>query len=112
MKAGPLDRRVALVLGAGTWIASAVIGAGLLLPSGAAVVNAGVALFIALPILRVAVMLVEFLRRQDYRIAIIAAAVLAVILLGIVLGGTEAATAPKSDARARSNDKMADGQPE
>ncbi len=87
MKARALDRSVALVLGAGTWIASAVIGAGLLLPSGTAIVNAGVALLIALPILRVALMLVEFVRRQDYRIALIAGSVLAVIILSIVIGG-------------------------
>jgi uncharacterized membrane protein len=84
---GALERRIALVLGAGTWIASAVIAAGMLLHSGTALVNAGVALFIALPIVRVLVMLVEFLRRRDYRIALIAASVLAVILMGIVIGG-------------------------
>jgi uncharacterized membrane protein len=85
--AGALDRRVARLLGAGTWLASGVIAVGLALPSGAPIVNMGVALFIALPILRVVVMLIEFVRRRDYRIASIAAAVLAVILLGIVLGG-------------------------
>lgn len=84
--AGTLDRRVALLLGSGTWLASTVIAVGLAVPSGDRIVNAGVALFIALPILRVAVMLVEFLRRHDYRIAILSASVLAVILLGIVLG--------------------------
>ena len=84
---GALERRVALLLGAGTWIASAVIAAGLVLPAGTALVNAGVVLIIALPIVRVLVMLHEFVRRQDYRNAIIAASVLAVILLGIVLGG-------------------------
>jgi uncharacterized membrane protein len=87
VRPGVLERRVALVLGAGTWLASAVIGAGMVLPAGTTIVNAGVALFIALPVVRVLVMLVEFLRRRDYRIAIIAAAVLAVIVLGIVLGG-------------------------
>jgi uncharacterized membrane protein len=111
VKAGALDRRVALVLGAGTWIASAVIAVGLIVPAGTAIVNAGVALFIALPIVRVAVMLVEFLRGRDYRIAIIAALVLAVILLGIALGATEAAPGGTGQ-RALSSDKMADGQPE
>jgi uncharacterized membrane protein len=85
--ADALDRRVALVLGAGTWLASALIAIGLALASGAAIVNAGVAVFIALPILRVVVMLIEFVRRRDYRIAMISASVLVVILLGIVLGG-------------------------
>ena len=87
--ANALERRVAFVLGAGTWLASGVIAVGLALPSGAPIVNAGVALLIALPVVRVVLMLVEFLRRRDYRIASISAAVLAVILLGIVLGGME-----------------------
>jgi uncharacterized membrane protein len=80
-----LDRRVAFLLHLGTWLASAVIAIGLVLPAGARVVTAGIALFVALPIARVTVMLVEFLRRRDYRIALITALVLAVILLGIVL---------------------------
>jgi len=87
--ADALDRRLALLLGAGTWLASAVIAAGLAVPSRP-LVNAGVGLFIALPILRVALLLVEFLRRRDYRIALISASVLAVILLGIALGGAGA----------------------
>jgi uncharacterized membrane protein len=85
-----LGRRVALLLGAGTWLASGVIALGLALPAGAAIVKVGVALFIALPILRVALMLVEFSRQQDYAIAVVAAAVLAIILLGVVLGEAEA----------------------
>ncbi len=97
---GPaLERRVASLLHVGTWLASAVIAVGLLLPAGggpvgepgrgspnpSGVVMAGIALFVALPIARVTVMLVHFLRRRDYRIASIAALVLTVILLGIVL---------------------------
>jgi uncharacterized membrane protein len=80
-----LDRRVAFLLHTGTWLASAVIAVGLVLPAGAGVVKAGIALFVALPIARVTVMLVDFLRRRDHRIAVIAALVLTVILLGIVL---------------------------
>ncbi len=80
-----LDRRVASLLHVGTWLASAVIAVGLVLPAGAGVVKAGIALFVALPIVRVTVMLVDFLRRRDYRIATIAALVLTVILLGIAL---------------------------
>jgi uncharacterized membrane protein len=81
-----LERRLAGVLRAGTWIASAVIAVGLVLPSGTSVVTAGIALFIALPVLRVTLMLVEFLRQRDYRIGVIAALVLAVIVLGIAVG--------------------------
>lgn len=80
-----LHHRVALVLRVGTWVASAVIAVGLVLPSGAPVVTTGIALFIALPIIRVTVMLVEFVRRRDYRIATIAALVLIIIVLGIAL---------------------------
>jgi len=69
-----------------------VIAVGLVLPSGARVVTAGIALFVALPIVRVSVMLVEFLRRRDYRIATIAALVLFIIVLGIVLGARMKAT--------------------
>jgi uncharacterized membrane protein len=81
-----LDRRVASLLHVGTWLASAVIAVGLVLPAGAGVVTAGIALFVALPIARVIVMLVHFLRGRDHRIAVVAALVLTVILLGIVLG--------------------------
>ena len=80
-----LHRRVAVVLQVGTWLASAVIAVGLVLPSGAPVVTTGIALFIALPIIRVTVMLVEFFRRRDYRIATMAALVLIIIILGIAL---------------------------
>lgn len=80
-----LDRRVAVLLRVGTWLASAVIALGLVLPSGARVVTTGIALFIALPIVRVAVLLVEFVRRRDHGIATIAALVLLVIVLGIAL---------------------------
>jgi uncharacterized membrane protein len=83
--ADTLDRRVALLLGAGTWVASGVIAAGLAMPCRP-LINAGVGLFIALPILRVLLLLIEFLRCHDYRIALISASVLAVILLGIALG--------------------------
>ncbi len=80
-----LDRRIAMVLHVGTWLASAVIAAGLALPSGARVVTAGIALFVALPIVRVTVMLVEFVRRRDHRVAAISALVLIIIALGIAL---------------------------
>jgi len=50
------------------------------------VVAAGVALFIALPVLRVLVVLGAFLRNQDYRLVIFAAVVLMTILAGLVVG--------------------------
>jgi uncharacterized membrane protein len=74
----------------GTWLASGVTGLGLALSlvgvEGAGVVGAGVALFIALPALRVLVILGAFLLDRDYRLAIVAAAVLMIILAGLVIG--------------------------
>jgi uncharacterized membrane protein len=53
---------------------------------GARVVAAGVALFVALPVLRVLVMLGAFILNQDYRHVIAATAVLMTILAGLVIG--------------------------
>jgi hypothetical protein len=91
-----LERRIATLLGGGTWLASAVITAGLLMPSGAPIVSAGIALFIALPILRVAVTSFELLRGGDYKVGPIALLVLVVIALGIAIGlrGRVVALAP------------------
>jgi uncharacterized membrane protein len=74
----------------GTWLASGVTGLGLAMslvgPDGAHAVAAGVALFIALPVLRVLVMLGAFLLNRDYRLVIVAAVVLITILAGLVIG--------------------------
>ena len=74
----------------GTWLASAVTGLGLAMSlagvEGTPVVAAGVALFIALPVLRVLVMLGAFVLNQDYRLVIVAAVVLMTILAGLVIG--------------------------
>jgi hypothetical protein len=43
-------------------------------------------LFIALPVLRVLVMLGAFIHNQDYRLVIVTAALLLTILAGLVLG--------------------------
>jgi hypothetical protein len=45
-----------------------------------------VALFIALPVLRVLVMLGAFILNQDYRLVIFATVVLMTILAGLVIG--------------------------
>ena len=74
----------------GTWLASGVTSLGLALSfagvEGARVVAAGVALFIALPVLRVLVMLGAFILNRDYRLVIVAAVVLITILAGLVIG--------------------------
>ena len=58
----PIESLLAAVLDIGTWLASVLIGAGLVLslfnertpfPTGAQVVNTGIGLFVLLPILRV-----------------------------------------------------------
>lgn len=99
LKAQPLERLLAEALRYGTWIASATIIAGLVLPAikgylrhdGASVsmtglVKFGIALFILLPVMRVVVMLIAFLRDKDYRMGAIAGLVLAIIILGCVMG--------------------------
>ncbi|MBD8897498.1 DUF1634 domain-containing protein [Rhodanobacter sp. DHG33] len=91
------ERLVARLLWLGTWIASAIIAVGLALramqhvghafphgPDGLAVMKAGVALFIALPVGRVALMLFTFLREKDVVYALIAGLVLAIIAAGVL----------------------------
>jgi uncharacterized membrane protein len=81
---------LAALLGYGTWLASGVtgLGVGMSLAGVEAthVVSAGVALFIALPVLRVLMMLGVFTFNQDYRLVIVAAVVLMTILAGFMIG--------------------------
>ena len=74
----------------GTWLASGVTGLGLAVSlagvEGTAVVAVGVALFIALPVLRVLVMLGAFIVDQDYRLVLVATVVLITILVGLAIG--------------------------
>lgn len=81
-----LESLLAQLLDKGTWLASAVIGVGLLLTGagsiGMSLVRVGVALFIALPIVRVLVMMVVFWRERDYRFGAIALFVLLIIGIG------------------------------
>ena len=50
------------------------------------IVRMGIALLILLPILRVLLMLLVFIRERDFSFAFISGMVLAVILLGVFLG--------------------------
>jgi uncharacterized membrane protein len=50
------------------------------------IVSVGIVLFILLPILRVLLMLVVYIRERDFRFAFISGTVLGIILLGIFLG--------------------------
>jgi hypothetical protein len=59
------------------------------------VITAGILLLIVLPVLRVLLMLIVFVRERDFRFGAIAMLVLAIILLGAVLG-----VAPSAAGRA------------
>jgi uncharacterized membrane protein len=95
----PREQLIAGLLWYGTWVASAFIAGGLALGllqhrvmpllsgiSGFAVVKAGVALFILLPIARVALMLLIFVRERDYAYMAISALVLAIIGASLLAG--------------------------
>ena len=90
VKAPQAELLLAGLLRYGTWLASGVTGLGLAMSlagvEGTAVVAAGVALFIALPVLRVLVMLGAFIVDQDYRLVLVATVVLITILAGLVIG--------------------------
>jgi uncharacterized membrane protein len=94
------EKRIGALLRAGTRLASMVIGLGLawglLEPglthdalqgrAGLQVMTFGVALFIGLPILRVFLMLLLFLRERDYALSLIAVLVLGVLLSAALIG--------------------------
>jgi uncharacterized membrane protein len=86
-----LEALLARLLDLGTWIACLIIGIGILaalsgavpaVRAGSYIIAAGVALFIALPILRVALMAIVFLTERDYMFCAIATSVLLIIALG------------------------------
>jgi Protein of unknown function (DUF1634) len=92
-----LESLLANLLHYGTFAASAIIALGLALPLASGqwsrspqlslhIVEAGIALFILLPVLRVLLMLIVFVRQRDHRYTAIAATVLVIILLGFALG--------------------------
>jgi uncharacterized membrane protein len=88
---GQLENLLGRLLHYGTLAASGIIALGLALgvasgPMGIGVATAGIALFILLPALRVAVMLIFFLRARDYRYGAIAALVLLIISISFVVG--------------------------
>jgi uncharacterized membrane protein len=88
---GQLESLLARLLHYGTLAASGLIALGLALsvasgPLGLGIAAAGIALFILLPALRVAVMLLFFLRAGDYRYSAIAALVLLIISFSFFIG--------------------------
>jgi hypothetical protein len=95
-----LEILLAALLDYGTWLASAAVAFGLALaivdPRAAThgfsglpklrLATGGITLFILLPIMRVLLMLFAFLRERDYRLALAAVLVLAIILAGVMIG--------------------------
>ena len=112
-----LEWLLAGMLHYGTSLASAVIGLGLGLAliesrfSGPKlailrdmrIVSIGIALFILLPVVRVIVMFIVYLRQRDYPLAAIALLVLTTILLAFTVGlaGSRHGDTPTSPAQAR-----------
>jgi uncharacterized membrane protein len=99
-KLSRLELLLAGLLHYGSWLASTAIALGLALalidnragthdlagvPS-MRLATGGIALLILLPILRVSLMLFAFLRERDYRLALAAVLVLAIILAGVMIG--------------------------
>ncbi|HEX4421252.1 MAG TPA: hypothetical protein VH165_25230 [Kofleriaceae bacterium] len=82
--AGRLEPRLAALLSWGTWIACAVIAVGLV--TSGRIAALGIALVIALPVVRVVVMLGWYVRVRDLRLAAICGGVLTILLLGLALG--------------------------
>jgi uncharacterized membrane protein len=99
-RAARLEELLAVLLGCGSWLASAAIGLGFALAQigsnsrmrnlailpNMQIARVGIVLFILLPVLRVLLMLVVFILERDFRFAWIAGLVLAIILLAIALG--------------------------
>lgn len=93
------DGLIAALLWYGTLLASAVIGAGILLAAahaldpalemsaiGYGLIKIGVVIFILLPVSRVMLMMILFLQARDYVYMAIAALVLAIIGAGVLIG--------------------------
>lgn len=87
-----LETRLGQLLGGGTWLACAVMAAGLCArllhfeTIGDHITTVGVGLIIALPVLRLATMLEYFFRRSQRKLAAICALVLLIVAVGVMLG--------------------------
>jgi len=93
-----IERRIAALLRYGTWLASLVIVAGLVIasrdPVGMRLAQLGIGLLILLPVSRVIFVLFALLRERDYRLALAAALVLLIIVASIVVGVHAGGEAP------------------
>ena len=87
-----LDDGLAVLLRSGTLLACAIIGVGLAAQRLAApavglrLVAIGMAVFLALPVMRLLVLLAVFLRRRDVGFALVVALVLAIIAVAFAVG--------------------------
>ena len=85
-----LERVLATLLHYGTAAACLIIGVGLVMQwlgaHGQGVINAGIAAFILLPVVRLICMLIAFVRARDVRFVIITALVLTIMAVAFVLG--------------------------
>jgi uncharacterized membrane protein len=90
-----LNNHLARLLGLGSWLSCGVIAVGVVLPilgigarlgAAAHMASIGVALLIALPTLRVAMMGVWFLLHRDFDFALMSSVVLAIIAISTLLG--------------------------
>ncbi len=54
--------------------------------SGTRIISVGILLFILLPVFRVFLMLLVFLKERDYRFSVIAGLVLMILILGFIVG--------------------------
>lgn len=113
-----LERLLAVVLRYSTWLASAVIAFGVLriladagtgTSPGTGVVAVGIAMLIAIPVLRVVLMAVVFAFEREYLLVAVAAAVLSIIAVGLVLGMRGHARTPVSPPRTPASHARAAG---
>ena len=100
IRSSTLERLLAAFLEYGTWVGSTVVAVGIVLgvciPLGftglagshasMTTVSIGVAIFILLPILRLALMLGVYLHQRDYRFSFIVALVLLIVGMGCFAG--------------------------
>jgi hypothetical protein len=116
-RSAQLEWLLADTLQYGTWLAFATIGVGLALAlidsrfsapkltilRDMRIATIGIALFILLPVVRVIVMLIVYLRQRDYRLGAIALLILTIILLGLAvgLGGKQHGYTPTSPMQVR-----------
>lgn len=92
-----LERLLAGVLSIGTWLGSATIATGLVMQcmgwgrvmstvTCARMISVGIALFILLPVLRVVLMAIAFVRQREFVFGLAAVGVLAVIGVAALIG--------------------------